>query len=79
MVLTKEQAEGELDEVYGQYAQFEDKNLKIFVINLKPALRRRRFMELQLDNPGLPQWQIVEAVDGRLLNTAEMNDYTHHE
>jgi len=45
--------------------------MKIFVVNLKSSVERRKIMEKQLDDLGLP-FEILEAVNGKTLGEEEI-------
>jgi glycosyl transferase family 25 len=42
--------------------------MRAIVINLKQASQRRRMMAAQLEWPGMPAYEFLDAVDGRLLD-----------
>jgi glycosyl transferase, family 25 len=45
---------------------------QVLVISLPTASTRRRFMEAQLDVPGMPPYRFIEGTDGRRLSEAEL-------
>jgi glycosyl transferase family 25 len=46
--------------------------VKIYVISLPEAEKRRSFMRFQLDAPGMPEWRFVDAVRGASLAESEI-------
>src|SRR5689334_15482310 len=46
--------------------------LQALVINLPQAEGRRRLMQAQLEQPGMPKYAFVPGVDGRALPDAEV-------
>jgi glycosyl transferase family 25 len=49
-------------------------NLEALVINLPKAEGRRRLMQAQLEQPGMPRYRLVHGVDGRSLTDAEVQE-----
>ena len=49
--------------------------MKIFIVNLKKSVERRKKMEAQLNALGLSA-QFIEAVDGRLMSEEERKGVT---
>lgn len=47
--------------------------LKIFVISLMGSANRRRLMAGQLDQPGFPPWEFLDAIEGRKLDADELH------
>lgn len=47
--------------------------VKIMVINMRGAVVRRALIEAQLDVPGMPPWQFVDAIDGRKIGAADLS------
>lgn len=47
-------------------------NFKAFVVSLAGSADRRRLMAGQLDQPGFPAWEFLDAVEGRKLGAAEL-------
>lgn len=47
--------------------------LKVFVISLTSSDNRRRLMAGQLDQPGFPTWEFLDAVEGRKLSSKELD------
>lgn len=48
------------------------RRIEILVISLEGAEARRRLMHAQLDLPGMPPHRILDAVDGRRLDAAQL-------
>ena len=46
----------------------------ILVISLPQALARRRLMQAQLELPGMPPYRLIDGVDGKRLDRAELDD-----
>ncbi|MDK9701971.1 MAG: glycosyltransferase family 25 protein [Sulfuritalea sp.] len=51
---------------------------KVFVVSLAGSADRRRLMAGQLDQPGFPVWEFLDAVEGRKLSAAEL-EYRYDE
>jgi len=52
----------------------EGRSLRLFVINLPGAVRRRQLMEAQLNQPGVPEHDFIPAVDGANLTPEALAD-----
>ncbi len=62
---------GTIDESTQVTPQIGADKLKILVINLEAATRRRTFMTIQLDNPEMPAFEFIDAIDGRKLTETQ--------
>ena len=52
----------------------ERRTAPILVISLPEALARRRLMQAQLELPGMPPYRLIDAVDGKRLDPAQLNN-----
>ena len=52
----------------------ERRTAPILVISLPEALARRRLMQAQLELPGMPPYRVIDAVDGKRLDQAKLNN-----
>ncbi len=50
--------------------------MKVFVINLKDSLERRKSIDIQLNKLNL-DYEVVDAIDGRALSNEEITQHTH--
>ncbi|MEJ2452874.1 MAG: glycosyltransferase family 25 protein [Candidatus Thiodiazotropha sp.] len=55
-----------------------EEQLRVMIISLAQAANRQRLMTAQLDWPGMPEYEFLDAVDGRLLD-AEKRDSLYDE